>query len=147
MKISTKSRYGLRAMADLAVHGNEGPVPLAVIAGRQDISPLYLEQVFSTLKKAGLVRSTKGPGGGYMLGVSPSELNLGTLLGLLEGGLAVVDEPGSTGAESPEARCLRARVWTPMNEAASRLAEETTLADLVSSYQKTQSPDAGIYFI
>ena len=84
MKVSTKGRYGLRVLADLAVHQGEGPIPVNVLAQRQALSPLYLEQVFSALKKAGLVRSVKGPRGGYMLGASPSALTLGDILRALK---------------------------------------------------------------
>lgn len=147
MKVSTKGRYGLRVLADLAVHQGEGPIPVNVLAQRQELSPLYLEQVFSALKKAGLVRSVKGPRGGYMLGASPSALTLGDILRVLEGGLAVVDETGLGAGDPALARCLKLQVWDVLNQAVSRVAEETTLADLAADYQRSRQPADGDYSI
>lgn len=147
MKISTKGRYGLRLMADLAIHHGDGPVPLNVLAQRQGISLLYLEQVVSILKKAGLVKSVKGPRGGYMLGASPSDLTLGRILRVLEGGLAVVEENPAPVGDPALARCIREMVWDAMNEAVNRLADGTTLADLARDHQRRQEPPEGIYYI
>jgi len=147
MKVSTKGRYGLRVLADLAVHQGEGPIPVNILAQRQALSPLYLEQVFSALKKAGLVRSVKGPRGGYMLGASPSALTLGDILRVLEGGLAVVDDSGLGAGDPALARCLKTQVWDVLNQAVSRLADETTLADLAADYKKSRAPADGDYSI
>lgn len=147
MKISTKGRYGLRLMADLAIHHGDGPVPLNVLARRQGISLLYLEQVVSILKKAGLTKSVKGPRGGYMLGASPSDLTLGRILRVLEGGLAVVEENPTPVGDPALARCIREMVWDPMNEAVNRLADGTTLSDLARDHQRRQEPPEGIYYI
>ena len=92
MKVSTKGRYGLRAMVDLAIHAPEGHVALNAIAKRQDISVNYLEQVFSALRKAGLVKSVKGAQGGYAMAMRPSQMTVGMILRSLEGKLVVVDE-------------------------------------------------------
>ena len=91
MRISTKGRYGLRAMMDLAAYSNGGHVSLSSIAKRQMISTNYLEQVFSVLRNAGLVKSIKGAQGGYVLAKKPSEIRIGTILRVLEGYLSVVD--------------------------------------------------------
>ena len=84
MKVSTKGRYGLRAMIDLSLYSKNELVPLASIAERQDISKSYLEQVFSALRKAGLVKSIKGAQGGYSLSTGPEDITVGMILRALE---------------------------------------------------------------
>ena len=90
MKISTKGRYALRLMLDLALHEQSGYVPIKVIAERQDISDKYLEQIISILARAGFVKSVRGAGGGYKLAKSPEEYTVGMILRLTEGSLAPV---------------------------------------------------------
>ena len=85
MKISTKGRYALRLMLDLALHEQSGYVPIKVIAERQDISDKYLEQIISILARAGFVKSVRGAGGGYKLAKTPEEYTVGMILRLTEG--------------------------------------------------------------
>ena len=85
MKLSTKGRYGVKAMVDLAIHNSEGQIALKSIAERQEISENYLEQLFATLRKAGLVKSTRGAQGGYVLADKPEKITVGTILRALEG--------------------------------------------------------------
>ena len=92
MRLSTKGRYGLRAMVDLAVYSKSEHVALNSIAERQGISMNYLEQVFSTLRKSGLVKSIKGAQGGYILSEEPSNIKVGRILRVLEGPLSVIDD-------------------------------------------------------
>ena len=87
MRISTKGKYGLRAMVDLAVHSADSPIPLSSIAERQDLSLGYMEQVFSVLRKAGLVKSIKGAQGGYILAEDAASITVGDVLRALEGDL------------------------------------------------------------
>ena len=92
MKLSTKGKYGLKAMFELAVSGNENePVPLKYIANRQEISDQYLEQIFSALKKAGLVKSVRGAQGGYFLSKPASEITVADILRVLEGDMAFTE--------------------------------------------------------
>jgi Rrf2 family protein len=91
MRLSTRGRYGTRLMVDLAQHYAEGPVPLAEIAKRQDLSAKYLEQLIILLKGAGLIRSVRGRRGGYMLARRPEEISVGEIVETLEGKLSVVD--------------------------------------------------------
>ena len=91
MKLSTRGRYGTRLMVDLAQHYADGPVSLAEIAKRQDLSAKYLEQLIILLKGAGLIRSVRGRRGGYMLARRPEEINVGEIVETLEGKLSVVD--------------------------------------------------------
>lgn len=87
MKISTKGRYGLRAFIDLACYGAEEPVSISSISARQEISERYLEQLMAKLKKAGLVKSIRGAGGGYRLAKDAAEVSVGDVLRALEGDL------------------------------------------------------------
>ena len=92
MKLSNKSRYGLKGLTDLAVHGREGQVSLKSIAERNNISLQYLEQAFSLLRKAGIVKSVKGPQGGYYLDREADEITLAEILECLEGSYRIYDE-------------------------------------------------------
>ena len=83
MKLSTKGRYGLKAMFELSINQNAGPIPLKYIAKRQNISEQYLEQIFSALKKSGLVKSVRGAQGGYLLAKDPSDITVGNILTVL----------------------------------------------------------------
>ena len=91
MKLSTKGRYGLRAMIDLAMYGVEDAVALSAVSERQGISISYLEQLIAKLKKAGIVNSIRGAQGGYMLAKKPEEISVGEILRVLEGNLNPVD--------------------------------------------------------
>jgi len=91
MKLSTKSRYGLRALFDMAYHAGNLPAQIKDISRRQDISPRYLEQIFQDLKKAGLLKSRRGPQGGYYLAKPPQEITVREIIEAAEGELALVD--------------------------------------------------------
>ena len=94
MKLSTKGRYGLRELIDLAQYSGDAPVSITSISARQDISERYLEQLMSMLKKAGLVSSVRGAGGGYVLAKDIKEISVGDVLRALEGSLEPVDCAG-----------------------------------------------------
>jgi Rrf2 family cysteine metabolism transcriptional repressor len=138
MKISTKGRYGLRAMVDLAVYSNGEHVALFNIAERQGISTNYLEQVFSALRKSGLVKSIKGAQGGYILAESPSEIKVGKILRVLEGPISVIDEESESKAENEKTiqDCLRINVWDKMNDSLNKLVDSITLEDLAENYRE-----------
>ena len=142
MRISTKGRYGLRAMLDLAIYSNGTQVPLLSIAQRQNISVNYLEQVFSLLRKAGLVNSVKGASGGYMLAESPSRILVGDILTTLEGDLVVVDEETDGGANSTALQqCVKRCVWDQFNNSINQIANSISIADLIENYRnQDESP-------
>ena len=137
MKISTKGRYALRLMLDLAVHGGEGqPVSLRDVARRQDISDKYLEQIVTPLAKAGLVRSVRGAGGGYLLNRAPADYTVGEILRPLEGDLAPV-ECATDGDFCPRCGdCATVELWQEIYRAVSQVVDGVTLADLVARCQK-----------
>lgn len=146
MKISTKGRYGLRALLDLAINSNGEHVALSNIAERQEISENYLEQVFSTLRKAGMVRSVKGAQGGYSLADKSINIKVGTILRVLEGDLAVVDEDIDLERfDKSIQHCLKINVWDKMTEAINELVDSITLDDLVQEH-KIQNDKLGIMY-
>lgn len=131
MKISTKGRYALRLMLDLALAEPGNPVPLRDVAQRQSISDKYLEQIVTPLSRAGLVRSVRGAGGGYLLTRTPADYTVGEILRPLEGSLAPVScVDGSECCERAE-QCVTLDVWRQIQQAVSGVVDHITLADLV----------------
>lgn len=131
MKISTKGRYALRLMLDLALEENQ-IVKLKEVAERQEISVKYLEQIISVLQKAGYVKSMRGPGGGYSLSKRPEEYTVGMILRLIEGSLAPVsclDEEVNTCERS--GKCVTLRLWQMLYDAINGVVDKVTLADMV----------------
>ncbi|NDL68759.1 RrF2 family transcriptional regulator [Anaerotalea alkaliphila] len=146
MKLSTKGRYGLRALIDLAVHSQEGHVPLAKIAERQGLSEIYLEQVFAALRKSGIVKSVKGAQGGYLLAAPPAKVTVGDILRVLEGELTVVD--GEDRMEKGTiAGTVRKLVWDKMDERINRYVDGITLEALVEEHKKINYQDFLMYYI
>lgn len=144
MKISTKGRYALRLMVDIAIHEGETPVRIKDIAKRQEISDKYLEQIVATLNKAGYVRSVRGPQGGYRLAHKPAEYTVGDILRLIEGSLAPVAclEYDVNDCKKQDS-CSTIRLWTMLNDAIKGVVDHVTLADLI----EWQSEDADNYVI
>lgn len=132
MKISTKGRYALRLMLDLAVYNTGEPVSLKDVARRQEISEKYLEQIISLLNKAGFVRSIRGAQGGYMLTRDPAEYTVGAILRLTEGDLAPVScvGTGSTICNRKDG-CVTVRIWEMISDAISGVVDHITLADMM----------------
>lgn len=148
MKISTKGRYGLRAMVDLAIHARNEHVALSAVAERQNISTNYLEQVFSGLRKASLVKSVKGAQGGYILTENPENIKVGTILRVLEGSLSVIDGLETQNIDSKSIQyCLKQSVWDKIDESISNVVDSITLEDLVNDYNRLNSSDAIMYYI
>ncbi len=132
MKISTKGRYALRLMLDLAVYNTGEPVSLKDIARRQQISEKYLEQIISILNKAGYVRSIRGAQGGYMLKREPKEYTVGMILRLTEGDLAPVGCVGENSMDCERRQgCVTIQIWERLNEAINGVVDHITLADMV----------------
>lgn len=132
MKISTKGRYALRLMLDIAISESEEPVRIKEIAERQNISDKYLEQIVSVLNKARFVRSVRGPKGGYLLAKKPEEYTIGMILRLTEGSMAPVECIEDDIICCPKAdNCVTSMVWKKLNDAIQGVINEITLADLV----------------
>ena len=136
MKLSTRGRYGIHAMFDLALQGGEGPVPIKAIAERQGIPEAYLEQLVAVLKRAELVTSTRGAQGGYMLSRSPGEITVGQILRALEGGLNLVDCLAEEDACGKSCACPSRIVYQKLRDGLNRLADGITLRDMIEDYQR-----------
>lgn len=128
MKISTKGRYAVILMLDLATYNTGEPVRLKDIAKRQQISEKYLEQIISLLNKAGFVKSIRGPQGGYMLKNPPEQYTVGMILRQTEGSLTPVSIDDET---SYERQSVTTRIWAKMEGAINEIVDGITLKDLV----------------
>jgi Rrf2 family protein len=131
MKLSTKIRYGARAMLELASHYGEGPLELHEIAKKENISLKYLEQVIIPLRTAGLVKSIRGSKGGYSLAKPPSEVCLNDLIEVLEGSLNLVDCLGDPKHCERSAVCVTREIWNEVSESISTIFHSVTLEDMV----------------
>ena len=130
MKVSMKGDYGVRALVELAHHYGEGPVQSAVIANRQSIPEPYLDQLLTSLRRAGFIRSVRGPQGGHALIRDPHDLRLSEAVGALEGSLspiACLDDPN--GCNKAVNCCVRS-VWQEIEAATVKILESITIADL-----------------
>jgi Rrf2 family protein len=130
MKLSTRGRYGLRALADLAMHDGGSPVTLAEIAQRQNISDGYLESIFSMLKKAGVVRSVKGAGGGYLLARPAADIYVGEVLTALEGDMSIIDTAPADSSCSL-GQCIKENVWDVVSGRIKAVMDAVSLQQLV----------------
>ncbi|MGN0594845.1 MAG: RrF2 family transcriptional regulator [Hominimerdicola sp.] len=132
MKISTKGRYALRLMLDLAMHAESGYIPIKAIAERQEISEKYLEQIISILSRAGYVKSVRGAGGGYMLTNPPEYYTVGMILRLTEGSLApVACLDGPTNTCERQDKCVTLMVWEKLYKSITDVVDNITVADLL----------------
>ena len=130
-KLSTKVRYGTRAMLDLASSFGEGPVLLKDISRRQEISLKYLDRIFSSLKAAGLVKTFRGAKGGYVLNANPSEITLGRIVESLEGPLNLVECLRNKNSCSRVNSCVTRDIWCELSKAMELVLKTTSLEDLV----------------
>lgn len=138
-EISTKGRYGLRAMIELALHYGENPLPLQKIAQRQGVSFKYLEQLIPSLKGADLVRSVRGSSGGYLLAKPPHKIYLIEILTALEGDLAPAECVDHPRVCSKSDECVIREIWSEVDEAIKRVFGSKTLHDLVSLQQSRET--------
>jgi Rrf2 family protein len=137
MKISTKGRYALRTMLDIAQNGNGGLVPLRDISARQEISPKYLEQIVSHLAKAGFLRSGRGAQGGYSLARRPEEYSVGDILRVTEGSLAPIACLDAAAENCPRAAdCQTLPFWQGLDRTIQEYVDRFTLADLLEQTPK-----------
>jgi len=144
MKISTKGRYGLKAMVDLALYStDENTVTLRSISERQSISERYLEQIFSSLKKSDLVKSIKGPQGGYMLGRQAKNISVGSILRALEGDIHIVSTEEEINCKID--KCIKDNLWNKINGSIDKIVDSITLEDLVMEYSKIDNEEYMFY--
>jgi len=147
MKISTKIRYGARAMLELACHYGEGPVELKEIAKKENISLKYLEQVINPLRASGLVKSIRGSKGGYALAKPPSEICLYDVVETLEGPLNLLEclRDAKTCQKIPT--CVTRDIWKEVSEAISKIFYSVTLEDMVNRKKEKEGRNPPMYQI
>lgn len=136
MKLSTKGRYGLKAMFQLALYKSEGPISLKTIASKQNISEQYLEQIFSSLKKSGLVKSVRGAQGGYLLGKEPKDITVGDILIVLEGPVSLSDCVLDEDVCENSGKCVTKVVWEKIKKGIDEVINSITLQDMIDDHNK-----------
>ena len=142
MRLSTRGRYGLRALLDLALHQDEGSVLLKDIARRQEFSLPYLQHLIAPLIAAGVVKSTRGAGGGISLVKPPSEIKLSEVVQPLEGCITPVDCVNNPALCHRSTSCVTRDIWGEMMDAMSQVLASTTLQDLVEQQKRKAIPRA-----
>ncbi len=145
MRVPMKVDYGVRALVDLAAHYGDGPVHTSDIAARQSIPEAYLDQLLTTLHKNGFIRSRRGPQGGHTLAKDPTEINLGMVVGTLEGNPPALDclvEPQECILSDS---CAQREVWRSVDEAVHHLLSSITVADL--AHRQNHMAGQGMYQI
>lgn len=130
MKLTTKGRFAVTAMVDLALHLSEAPVRIALIAERQNLSVAYLEQIFCKLRRAGLVTSARGPGGGYRLGDLPENISVGQIIEAVDEDIDATQCHGGDTCKGGAA-CLTHHLWEDLNRVTLDFLSRVTLADMV----------------
>lgn len=131
MRLTTKGRYAVTAMLDIALHQAQGPVSVAEVAERQAISSAYLEQLFSKLKRAGLLESVRGPGGGYELGRAPAEVSVAHIIAAVGEGVDATRCHGAADCQDGQT-CLTHDLWTSLSERIDEFLSGITLQELVA---------------
>ncbi|MBP1743888.1 MAG: transcriptional regulator [Firmicutes bacterium] len=133
MKLSTKGRYGIKAMVDLAIHYGVEPVSIKSISERQNISEYYLEQLFAPLRKADIIKSIRGAQGGYILNREPKDITTAEIMEVLEGPVEISDCLEENTCSNIEC-CATRGFWARIKESIDSVLESTTLQDLVDDY-------------
>ncbi len=138
MKLSTRGRYGLKAMFQLALHYGEGPISLKNVASEQNISENYLEQLVAKLRKEELLESVRGAQGGYMLAKAPDEITVGDVLRVLEGDMAPADciLDSELHKCSREEECVTKSVWLKIRDSIDEVIDTITLKDMIEEHNK-----------
>jgi len=139
MRLSTKSRYGTRAVLDIALHGRNGPVTLKDMSRRQEVSRKYLGQIVNHLLTAGILESIRGPQGGYVLSRAPDSIRLGQIVRALAGSVAPRRCVDSRGVWERNGKCVTRELWTRVKESVESVIDETTIADLVARQKDLES--------
>lgn len=138
MKLSTKGRYGLKAMFELSINQKDGPVPLKLIARNQNISDQYLEQIFAKLRKANLVQSVRGAQGGYLLAKGANNITVGDILTVLEGPISLSDCVLDEDVCENSSICVTKVVWEKIKKGIDEVVDSITLQDMINDYNKNK---------
>ncbi|EKY27857.1 Rrf2 family transcriptional regulator [Clostridium celatum] len=135
MKLSTKGRYGVKAMVELAIHYGDSPLSIKTISQRQGISEYYLEQLFSPLRKAKLINSIRGAQGGYVLGREPKDIKVSDIMYVLEGPIEIADCIEGVACDNVDC-CATRLLWTKIKNSIDEVMEGVTLQDIVDDYNR-----------
>ena len=141
MKLSTRTRYGIRAILELAENNGKGPVQIKIIARHQDISIKYLEQLMAILKSAGFVRSIRGAKGGYILAKPPNQIRLSDVFNALEGTVTTAECVENKNYCARAADCVTRQVWAEVKWAIINVLQSITLQDLVDRTKNKRTLD------
>ena len=141
MKLSTKGRYGLRAVVDIAHHCTSEPASLSSIAARQKLSEGYLEQIIAKLKKAGIVLSARGSGGGYRLAKAPEDITVGDVLRALEGDLTVCECQERKDICGLFDQCVTKYVWERINNSINHVVDTMTIREVIRFGEQNRKED------
>ncbi len=136
MKLSTRCRYGIHAMFDLAQNAGAGPQTIRAIAERQLVPEQYLEQIIGVLRREGLVKSVRGAQGGYMLAWEPSEISIGQLIRLLEGPVVMADCIVDADACVRSGQCPSRLVWERLTDCINKVVDSVTLQDMLADQER-----------
>lgn len=149
MKLSTRSRYGIRALIDIALNVNGRPVLLRDVARRQEISTMYLEHLITPLISAGIVRSTRGAKGGVWLARPAKDITLSEIVQLLEGSMAPVECVDDVNFCPRVESCVTREIWINLKKAITGVLDATTLEDLAERHKQklVEAPASGMYYI
>lgn len=139
MKLSTRTRYGIRAILELAENYGNGPLRLGAIAEHQDISIKYLEQLMVVLKSTGIVRSVRGPNGGYVLAKSPNDIKISDCFNCLEGPVITTECVDDSSVCSRSTNCVTRELWTEVQVAMMAVLKSKTLKNLVDRAKKNKA--------
>lgn len=140
MKLSTKGRYGVKAMVDLANHYGERPISIKEISKRQSISEYYLEQLFSPLRKAGLINSIRGAQGGYVLGKDPSSITVADIMEILEGPVEISSCLLGENCDNMKS-CETRLLWKKIKDSIDKVTKSITLQDIIDDYKNNRCND------
>jgi Rrf2 family transcriptional regulator, cysteine metabolism repressor len=147
VKLSTRTRYGTRALLELALHSGKEPVSLKDIAGQQQISLSYLEQLIAPLIAGGIIRSTKGPKGGIALARKPGDIKLSEITHLLEGSVAPVECIDNPEVCKRSEFCATRDIWSELKDVMDDFLKATTLQDLVEKQKNKGQKEPSMYYI
>ena len=146
MKLSTKGKYGVKAMVELAINYGGDPISIKIIGKRQDISEYYLEQLFSSLRKAKLIKSIRGAQGGYVLSRDPKYITVAEIMDVLEGPIEIADCIDGISCDNIDC-CATRLLWKRIKESIDTVLLSTTLEDIVNDYKYMQAKRQGLYLI
>ncbi len=141
MKLSTRTRYGLRAVLEVAISSDKGPIQTKIVSQRQQISIKYLEQLMAILKSGGLIRGIRGSKGGYVLAKAPSQIKLSDIFNVLEGPVKTVECVENENYCAKTSECVARQVWAEVEDAINGVLQSISLQDLVDRTKKERNLD------